>query len=369
MIHFVVQRHVEQVDFAPDDVQIGFQRVEVAVPILSDRVERAFAAGADGFQKLFDERVAHMLDRVEADAVEVQFLGHPHTPVQQVVNDFRMIQIQIVSQQVVVVAVFGVYPFAPLLALAEYAEYLVDMLVVGALTGAREVIPVVLEVGVLVAASLEIVTGVRLDLVRLAHRLVPVRRIDLLSHELFGIVPSAFMVHHGVEVDLHSVLVQLVDGLDEFLLRSVFGPDRIFLVELSQIVQIVCRVALVLLLVRFVCGRNPYGRHACFVQVLGILFQFFPKVAVVGQIPFEILHHDSVSHNSIFLFFGYSALWRSARDSAVSVRCAWYGIFQFSCKTDFPSFEEWARPYYSAAVRTADRAETPMRSVGIGFGG
>ena len=177
------------------------------------------------------------------------------------------------------------------------------------------------------------------------------------------------MVHHGVEVDLHSVLVQLVDGLDEFLLRSVFGPDRIFLVELSQIVQIVCRVALVLLLVRFVCGRNPYGRHACFVQVLGILFQFFPKVAVVGQIPFEILHHDPVSHNSIFLFFGYSALWRSARDGAGFVRCAWYGIFQFSCKTDFPSFEEWARPYYPAAVRTADREETPMRSVGIGFGG
>ena len=259
-----------------------------------------------------------MLDRVEADAVEVQFLGHPHTPVQQVVNDFRMIQVQIVSQQVVVVAVFGVYPFAPLLALAEYAEYLVDMLVVGALTGAREVIPVVLEVGVLVAASLEIVTGVRLDLVRLAHRLVPVRRIDLLSHELFGIVPSAFMVHHGVEVDLHSVLVQLVDGLDEFLLRSVFGPDRIFLVELSQIVQIVCRVALVLLLVRFVCGRYPYGRYACLAQMLGVLLQLVPKVAVVGQIPFEILHHDSVSHNSIFLFFGYSALWRSARVSFVA---------------------------------------------------
>ena len=71
----------------------------------------------------------------------------------------------------------------------------------------------------------------------------------------------------------------------------------------------------------------------------------------------------------IFLFFGYSALWRSARDGAGFVRCAWYGIFQFSCKTDFPSFEEWARPYYPAAVRTADREETPMRSVGIGFGG
>ena len=176
------------------------------------------------------------------------------------------------------------------------------------------------------------------------------------------------MVHHGVEVDLHSVLVQLVDGLDEFLLRSVFGPDRIFLVELSQIVQIVCRVALVLLLVRFVCGRNPYGRHACFVQVLGILFQFFPKVAVVGQIPFEILHHDSVSHNSIFLFLDIPRYGVPRGTARFPFAARGTESFNFHAKRISP-FRGAGTSFYPAAVRTADRAETPMRSVGIGFGG
>lgn len=35
----------------------------------------------------------------------------------------------------------------------------------------------------------------------------------------------------------------------------------------------------------------------------------------------------------------------------------------------FPPVVERDTSFYPAAVRTADRAETPMRSVGIGFGG
>ena len=169
-----------------------------------------------------------------------------------------------------------------------------------------------------------------------------------------GIVPSALMVHHGVEVDLHSVLVQLVDGLDELLLRSVFGPDRIFLIELSQIVQIVCRVALVLLLVRFVCGRNPHSAVTpvscrCLASCCG----FSKGCRRWADSRFEILHHDSVSHNSIFLFFGYSALWRSARDGAGFVRCASYGIFNFHAKRISP-FRGAGTSFYPAAVRTID---------------
>lgn len=58
---------------------------------------------------------------------------------------------------------------------------------------------------------------------------------------------------------------------------------------------------------------------------------------------------------------------RAGRRGFRSLRVVWnLSIFM---QTDFPSFEEWARPYYPAAVRTADREETPMRSVGIGFGG
>ena len=92
--------------------------------------------------------------------------------------------------------------------------------------------------------------------------------------------------------------MQGFDRFPEFLLGPVLGAHGSFLVELAQVVEVVGGVPLVLLLVGFVGGRYPHGRHADLVQVGGVLLELCPQFSFVGQIPFEILHHYTVFHDS-----------------------------------------------------------------------
>ena len=297
-----MKRRIEQVDLVVHGVEVGFQRLEIAAPVFADGVELLAARSPDAVHEFADKGVADVFERIETHAVGIERLGDPCAPAFHLLDHFGMVEIHVVEDQEVVIPVLAVYPFAPLLA---FALDEVDGPLAGLvnLIGSGEVVPVPFEGGVLVAAPRKGVSGPAFDFDGGADHLLAVFGIDFAGHELLGVVGAGFLVHHRVDIDRNPVGVQRRDRLLQLLPRAVLGADGAFLVELAQIVEVVDGVSLVLLFVGFVGRRDPDRGDADVVQVSGVLFQLRPQFTVIGQIPFEILHHYSVFHKYMYLMF------------------------------------------------------------------
>ncbi len=165
--------------------------------------------------------------------------------------------------------------------------------------------PVPLEVRISVTATWEIKSRPTVYLVWLADRLVAIVRINELCHASLHTVGSGLVVHHGVKIYRYGVCVQGIYSLLEFLACAVFGTHGSLLVELSKVVKVVHTISHITASASLVCRRNPHCRHSDVVQMFSVFFQLFPKFTVVRQIPFEILHHNSILH-TFFHFYCYT---------------------------------------------------------------
>ncbi len=110
-------------------------------------------------------------------------------------------------------------------------------------------------------------------------------------------VSAGLVVEDSIKNHLHVVVMQSLYRLFKFRACAVFGTYRTFLVEFSEVVQVIRRISLVLLFIGLICGRNPYGGDADVGKVSGIFLQLTPQLAVVWKIPFKILKQNSVFHN------------------------------------------------------------------------
>ena len=252
-----------------------------------------------------------MLDGVQPHAVQVKFAGDPYAPFFHLLHHFRVVEVQIGEHEVVVISIFVIHAAAPVLPVPHDLEHggFARLVVV---IRAGKVVPVPFEVGILVSAAGEIKSGPAFNFVGVRGFLLPVVLVHFLGHELFRVIGPGLVVHHGVQVNVHMVVVEGLDGVLELLLGAVLGAHGVFLVEFPQIKQVVGAVSHVVLFLALVGRRNPDGRHPYFLQMGGVFLQFVPELSVVGQVPLKVLHHDSVFHRlcefgqnnfSAFVFF------------------------------------------------------------------
>ena len=108
------------------------------------------------------------------------------------------------------------------------------------------------------------------------------------------------MIQNDIRIYMKSGLVACMDRRVVFIFRTVFCPDRSFLVELAEIIYIVDTVAYVIYAIHgFICRRHPDGCEPHGFQCGCIFCQLIPERSVGRQIPLEILQHRSVPRKGI----------------------------------------------------------------------
>ncbi len=88
--------------------------------------------------------------------------------------------------------------------------------------------------------------------------LIAIELVHTIDMDAFFFIGAHFVVYHHIEQHGDTVLVQGLDGLMQLVFGAVFGGDRSFLIELTQIKQIVSVVADgMLAFTAFTGGREP----------------------------------------------------------------------------------------------------------------
>jgi hypothetical protein len=119
--------------------------------------------------------------------------------------------------------------------------------------------------------------GICLDIERLADELVPILRVDLPYLYQFGLIATGFMVQYDVYIHLHTGVMYGPDGIAVFLPGAIFCPDGIFLVELSQIIDVINVISNGIDPIgAFESRRKPDGGTPKFGQAGSFFFYFFP---------------------------------------------------------------------------------------------
>ncbi len=183
-----------------DSFHIVVQRFHIPVPVFADSVEVIAFLASYGIEELGDKLIFHMFDSVQAHAVEVQFGGDPFSPSVQFGDHFRMVEVEVVAQQEIVITILAVYSVAPCFPFTLNLEDAATLLcIVEACTG--EMIPMPFEIGIFIFTTMKTVTGPPLYLERFAQYFVSLVWVDFHNHELFGEVTACFMVQYHIEVD------------------------------------------------------------------------------------------------------------------------------------------------------------------------
>ncbi len=240
----------------PYRFQIGVECFQVTVPIFTYGIKIISPFTSHRIKKLCDKLVFHMLDSIQPESVESKFTGNPFPPTVQFGYNLRMVQINIITQQKVIIAILIVHSLAPgfsfSLDLKDSATFLG---VVKSRTG--EVIPVPLKIRILVLTSMEAISGPALYLIRFAQRLVPFFGVNLHDHKLFGKITACLMVQHYIQINRNMIFVQFANHLFQFILRTVLCPYCPFLFKFAQVIQIISCISFILLLVGFISRWNP----------------------------------------------------------------------------------------------------------------
>src|SRR5882762_10753196 len=88
------------------------------------------------------------------------------------------------------------------------------------------------------------------------------------------------------------------NGIYIFLSGTVFGPYRIFLIELSQIINIIHIISDGVGAIRSLKGWwQPQGSETQFCQAGRFFFYFSPQTSVVWIIPMKELEYRSILHS------------------------------------------------------------------------
>ena len=104
------------------------------------------------------------------------------------------------------------------------------------------------------------------------------------------------MVEDRVGIDLDTGCLEGRHRGQIVGLGSIFCTNRTFLIELAQIKHVVHTVANITTAANaLISRRQPQRRNTSCRQLTCPVGNLFPQVAIVGRIPVEILHHDTVS--------------------------------------------------------------------------
>ncbi|MNE33709.1 hypothetical protein D3C80_1273960 [compost metagenome] len=235
-----------------------------------------------------------MLDGIEPVAAALQGIDQPFPPVQHLPLNIFVAVVNVSEHQIIIVAEFVVHILVPGPVLAVDPEYPGPAFFgVKVCTVKMGVIP--FEGGILLAAPRKGEFGPALNLERLGDILGAVVGIHLNYLEGLCLICTGFMVHNEIDVDRDAVLQALGNRLDQLLLRAVFGPDRTFLVEFAQIIEIVHPIPGVLAGDGLGYRRNPDRIDIGCLDIRGHLSQPLPVLSVRFNMPLKKLHHRMVS--------------------------------------------------------------------------
>ena len=145
-----MQRHVEE-RHALLGAQVGLELTHHAAPVLAHAEELAAGVLAHGVEPAQVEAAVDVLERVQAKSVEPARVHVPAAPAHELVEDARVVDVNVRAHEVVVVGVLApVHGLVPVLAVKEE-----DALSLGAVVPvhAVEAAPVPGEVGVCARAT------------------------------------------------------------------------------------------------------------------------------------------------------------------------------------------------------------------------
>nr|WP_288559153.1 hypothetical protein [uncultured Victivallis sp.] len=184
-----------------------------------------------------------------------------------------------------------------------------------------EMVPVPFEIGIFLVAARKPEVRVRFDLpAPLPDLLFAIVGLVLFGHRLFGFVPAHPVIQDDIGVDLQAVPVAGPDCGKQLLQGPVLGRDGAFLVEFAEIIQVIDRITDVLRSgISLVTGRNPDARDSRRSQLRRLLLQLLPQHSG-RQIPFEKLHHRTVSAH-VLLLMAFSE-----PDALHFIRIRWFSV-------------------------------------------
>ena len=80
-----------------DSFKIVVQCFQITVPIFADSIEVFSSLTSYRIEELFYKLVFHMLNSIQSHSIKVKFCRNPFSPTIQLGNDFRMIQVNVIT--------------------------------------------------------------------------------------------------------------------------------------------------------------------------------------------------------------------------------------------------------------------------------
>ena len=293
IVKVFMQRRVEQRHAPVGRPNKMLERPEFVRPVLADREEILARPGADRIQPILEELVIDVLDRIEAKAVDIGQLDEPLAPILEFAAHFGVVNIDIAAHQVIVIAFFVVDIAVETLVFENVHRFKVR--VVGVLTNAVEVIPMPLHRRVFSSPAWEVELRPNLDFAWLANFFKAVVWAERCRQRGLLRVATHAVIEDRIGVNSHASGGRRAARLEELVFRAVLGSDRSFLVEFTQVKQVVNTVSNVVPAARaFVRRWQPQRGHAALGKLVYILCNLLPQRAVARRVPMKKLHHDAV---------------------------------------------------------------------------
>ena len=295
----IMQRNIKQGHAFAGFIQIVLQFIHIGFPVLTHGEQFLSAVLPEFLQPGGKEFPVDMLERIQAEPVLSDRIEIPLSPFDQMFPYFRISEVDIQAEKIIIIPVLIIHFLAPLT--AGEPEHRVFSAALIFITPRK--IPVVPDkITVFSVSAGKCKPAQRTDrLHSVRQRCIAVMRIILGYPYRFQFVSFNHLVEHDIRIDTDSRLMAGINCRKIFFLCAVFCRNRSFLIELSEVIQIVdCVSDLLISFQSFICRRQPECCDSLFREYRCFLLQLVPQTAVRRKIPFEVLHHDSVF--SVFLF-------------------------------------------------------------------
>ncbi|MNV39974.1 hypothetical protein D3C71_1315730 [compost metagenome] len=298
LMETVVERHVEHGQLVIDEIEVALQRSHVRVPVFGNHEQVLLDGLAHMADPIPEEPGGNVLCRIEPETVDTNLLGQPSPPIFQFLIDGLVAKLDIGAHQVVEIAklvVDLVIPFAFAIFVDEPEDTAFVRIFDAVDTAEALLIPDEFRVRAAAPGKVEACMSERLELLFLD--LGAVVGIDPPDTDSLFLVGAHLVIEYHVVDHTDAVFVQDPACMFERSLVAIFGRDRSFLIEFTEIEQVVGVVTN-----RKSPGRTLVGwgqpdiRDADCRQTFRLLHDFFPKSASVLRVPVEELQECALHH-------------------------------------------------------------------------
>ena len=174
-----------------------------------------------------------MLYCIKSHAINACYINVPYSPLNQLVENFSIIKVDIGAHEIIVVSIFQIYFIIPFLT-AELVDGLGHTLLIP--IDSIKMSPVPSKVRILSFSTREVKLSPCTNSLTFTYHLVSIVSIEFLSRYFFHLISTHLMIEHYVGIHIYASFLKRLNRIQILLLSTVLCSNRTLLIKFSKII-------------------------------------------------------------------------------------------------------------------------------------